>query len=95
MSILNAWQQEHLKEWLKNLTEEEKHKPVTVDIGNIFITVELKEGIFFKLIKYQPITFICRHIPYKWVKWLISKSLQYRVGKSDTWHKLDLKNIMD
>jgi hypothetical protein len=61
------------------------------DISNIFITVELKEGLIFKIIKHQPFTFICRYIPYKWVQWLISKSIQYRVSKHGKWYKLDLE----
>lgn len=55
------------------------------------MTIELKEGLIFKLLKHQPFTFICRHIPYKWVQWLIYKSLQYRVSKNGKWYKLDLK----
>ena len=30
MVILNSWQQKHLEEWCKNLTEEEKHKPIEI-----------------------------------------------------------------
>ena len=65
------------------------------DTGNLFVTIELKEGIFFKLLKHQPFTSICRHIPYKWVKWLISKSLKFKVGKRDKWHRLNFIDIMD
>ena len=51
------------------------------------ISIELKEGIFFKLIKNKMFKFILSVLPYKWIKWLIAKSLLYKIGKYGKWHR--------
>lgn len=56
------------------------------DIKEMTVTVELKEGIFLKLIEYRIFKLMLSVLPYRWVKWLIAKSLKYRIGKHGKWH---------
>jgi hypothetical protein len=63
------------------------------NINELTITVELKEGIFFKLLKNKLARFILGIIPEKWFWWIATKSLMVRVGKNNKWQRLDMSII--
>jgi hypothetical protein len=59
------------------------------NINELTITVELKQGIFYKLLENKLVIFILRHIPEIWVWWIATKSLMFRAGKNNKWQRLD------
>jgi hypothetical protein len=63
------------------------------NINELKITVELKEGIFFKLLKNKLVISILRLIPEKWFWWLATKSLMVRLGENGKWRRLDMSII--
>lgn len=60
------------------------------NLNEMMVTIELKEGIFFKLIKYRLFTSILKHFPDNWIEWIISKSFKYRAGKYGKWYRLNI-----
>ncbi len=56
------------------------------NINNLTVKLELKKGIFYKLIDFKPFKYMIAilvdkfRFPFKWFLWLAVKSLKVKVG---------------
>jgi hypothetical protein len=52
------------------------------DINNLYATIEVKQGILYKLIDYKPFRILFGLLPYRWIIWFAVKNIKYKVGKN-------------
>lgn len=64
-------------------------------MADITTTIELKEGLFYRLIKLKPFILLLKLLPYEWGKWMVIKSLQYKAGKKDKWHRFNMTLVKE
>ncbi len=70
------------------------------NINNLTVSIELKQGIFYKLIKFKPFMYLMAilvdkfKIPYKWYLYMAVKSLKYKIGNG-RWNRLSYSIIKE
>jgi len=68
------------------------------NINNLTVKLELKKGIFYKLIDFKPFIYLMAilvdkfKMPYKWFLWLAVKSLKVKIGNGK-WNRLSASII--
>ena len=69
-------------------------------IDNLTISLELKKGIFYKLIDFKPFIYLVAilidkfKMPYRWYLYMAVKSLKYRIGNGK-WNRFSYSIIKE
>jgi len=68
------------------------------NLESLTVNVELKKGIFYKLIDFKVFIYLIAilvnkfNMPFRWYQYIAVKSLKYRIGNG-RWHSFSLSKI--